>query len=418
MVTHEPTTLSSKPPQLVVVIPCHDEPDLLTTLASLWCCQPPPCCVEVIVVINGCQDDSNTIQKQNHLTHRLAQQWYSERCSELKNRVTPYRLLILFEPTLPARQAGVGSARKMGMDWAVNRLSGRHSESGIIVCLDADCSVEENYLQALFEHFQNHPKTPGCAIHFEHPLTNLPVHQRQGIIYYELYMRYYLHALRWCGFPHAYHTVGSSMAVRPAVYQRQGGMNRRKAGEDFYFLQKIIPLGNFSELRHTTVFPAARPSHRVPFGTGRSIAAWLAGDNNPSLTYDPQAFQALAVLFRRVTSLYDSDPETVLQELPQPLQQFLHQREFRDRLLEVRRHTGSLPAFQKRFFHLFNAFQILKYVHFVTEHAWPKIPVCQAATTLLQSMGELSLHDPDTNHETLLEQYRRLDREGFWMRGW
>src|SRR4029434_9989987 len=102
----------------------------------------------------------------------------------------------------------------------------------------------------------------------------------KAIAAYELHLRYYLQALRTAGFPHGYHTIGSSMAVRARTYMEQGGMNRRQAGEDFYFLHKLIPLGGFTELNSTTVYPLPRPSNRVPFGTGRAVSEWLIQTGN------------------------------------------------------------------------------------------------------------------------------------------
>jgi len=51
-------------------------------------------------------------------------------------------------------------------------------------------------------------------------------------------------------------TVDSYIAVR--------GMNRREAGEDFYFLNKLAKLGDIGQIHATTVYPSARPSRRVP----------------------------------------------------------------------------------------------------------------------------------------------------------
>ena len=338
---------------MVVVIPCHDEPALLDTLNALWRCRPVPCGIEVVVVINGASTDAPAVKARNRRTWEEAQRWRAERA-----RTPPWHLHLLYEPALPPRHAGVGTARKIGMDWAMTRFDGAQRDAGVIVSLDADCTVAENYLNALHDHFKDHPRTPGCTIHFEHPLTTLPPHQRQGIVYYELYMRYYMHTLRWSGFPYAYHTVGSSMAVRAAPYRQQGGMNRRKAGEDFYFLQKIIPLGHFSELRRTTVYPSPRPSLRVPFGTGRVIAAWLSGEKNPGWVCDPKIFQSLGMLFERVPRLYDEPLERHVAALPPPLQQFLKISPWAARIREIATHTRSRLAFQKRFFGVFNAFQV------------------------------------------------------------
>ncbi len=48
-----------------------------------------------------------------------------------------------------------------------------------------------------------------------------------------------------CGVSHAYHTIGSSMAVRCSAYAKIGGMNRRKAGEDFIFYTNLYPRVDF-----------------------------------------------------------------------------------------------------------------------------------------------------------------------------
>lgn len=389
-------------PQLVVVIPCHDEPDLLTTLDSLWRCRPPPCVVEVVVVINGSERDPPSVQAQNRQTWVAAQAW-------IDAHQEPDRLyVLLFEPTLPDRQAGVGTARKIGMDWAVTRFDGAWREQGIIVCLDADCVVAVNYLEALHAHFTAHPQTPGCAIYFEHPLAGLSPRHRQSIVHYELYLRYYLHGLRWSGFPHAFHTVGSSMAVRAGPYRRQGGMNRRKAGEDFYFLQKMIPLGAFSDLCTTTVFPSPRRSHRVPFGTGRAMIDDQTGAKDLRLVCDPQIFDDLGSLFMRVEQLY---LETAFDQLPHTLLLFLTVHQWPARLAEMRANTTTLPTFRKRFFQGFNGFHLLKYVHFSMEQSGQRVPVTQAAAILLEKMG---MESTTTEREGLLTRYRQLDQNGHW----
>ena len=84
-----------------------------------------------------------------------------------------------------------------------------------------------------------------------------------AITQYELHLRYYLNAVRSTGYPYAYHTVGSSFTVRADVYCKEGGMNRRQGGEDFYFIQKVAQRGNFSECNATRVVASPRPSDRV-----------------------------------------------------------------------------------------------------------------------------------------------------------
>ena len=281
---------------IVVVIPCFNEPDLIGCLEAIWVCARPKCSVEVIVILNSPAGCGAKIASQNQVTLKAADEWITQHCHP---RLAFYTLDF---PGLPARHAGVGLARKIGMDEALRRFDDVGRPEGIISGFDADCRCEPNYLTALERHFQENPRSPGCSIYFEHPLKGpLPPPVYRAIAVYELHLRYYVQALRHAGFPHAHHTVGSCMAVRAGAYRNQGGMNRRKAGEDFYFVHKIIPLGGFTDLTATTVYPSPRPSDRVPFGTGKAVGDILSG--REIKTYPLEAFLDLKQLVERVPAL-------------------------------------------------------------------------------------------------------------------
>ncbi|MGE3825957.1 MAG: glycosyltransferase family 2 protein, partial [Bacteroidia bacterium] len=296
---------------LVIVIPCHNEQHLLRTLNSLAACALPKCKVEVIVVINAAENSSEEILKENTFTEVELQRWI------IRNESAALRCFYIANNALPAKDAGVGLARKIGMDEAVRRFDASGNENGVIVCLDADCTVESNYLTALENHFLLHPSATGCSVYFEHPLegTEFTPQVYEGIIRYELFLRYYNCGLRFSGYPFAWHTIGSSMAVRTKIYQQQGGMNKRKAGEDFYFLTKLFPLGGFTELNDTAVFPSPRPSERVPFGTGKAINKWLEEGTNNLPTYHPKTFTDLAELVELVPELYAAAVDTIQQKI-------------------------------------------------------------------------------------------------------
>nr|VFK19148.1 MAG: Glycosyl transferase family 2 [Candidatus Kentron sp. LFY] len=470
---------------LVVVIPCYDEPDLDSVLDSLWRCARPSCSVEVIVVINAARADTSRVHAQNQRTLALAQRWIAAHGDER------LRFHVLYFPELPHRHAGVGLARRIGMDEAVARFAAVGNPEGVIACLDADCRCDPNYLTALVAHFRAHPKSPGCSIYFEHPLdlgspqsqadleafqsgnpfpgkrqASPPAHCaasmpkastaiRAAIAGYELHLRYYVHGLRYAGSPYAFHTVGSCMAVRTRVYEQQGGMNRRKAGEDFYFLQKIIGLGNFTELRGTRVLPSPRISERTPFGTGRAVADSLAKEDGARYAYAPEVFRDLGKLLSRVGELYgreksasrlaigghddgdgygysddyDNDGSDALDfivaGLPEYVAPFLSAQGFGRRCAEIRRNAASSRSFAKRFHRWFNALLTLKFIHFATDHHYPKVPMEQAARVLLAWCAERdgTWDNPRGNHsnedtpeggllqqrEALLLQYRIID---------
>ncbi len=143
---------------------------------------------------------------------------------------------------------------------------------------------------------------------FEHPLSGneFPEEVYRFITLYELHLRYYFRGLAFSGFPYVFHTVGSAMGVKAFQYVKAGGMNRRQAGEDFYFIQKLVPSGGYFNLNSTTVYPSPRPSFRVPFGTGASIARQTELEDPDFLTYNLQAFREMKVFFRRSEDFYES----------------------------------------------------------------------------------------------------------------
>jgi hypothetical protein len=272
--------------------------------------------------------------------------------------------------------------------------------SGIILCFDADCTCAPNYLCAVDEHFRTRAGSPACSICFEHPLEGeWQPEVYEAVTSYELHLRYYVQALRYAGFPHAYHTIGSSMAVRARAYMEQGGMNRRQAGEDFYFLHKLIPLGGFTELKSTTVFPSPRASDRVPFGTGRAISEWRGAMK----TYPLQAFEDLRIFLAAVPALKSQE----LQNVPESVQTFLSGQNFAEALDEIRRHTSSADAFVKRFYRWFDGFRAMKFVHHARDRFYGEEEVAVAAAKLLERIG---VEAPSKNARELLKLYRDLER--------
>lgn len=391
---------------IVVVIPCHDEDFLLLSLLALKRCGRPRCDVEVIVVINDGEDASASVRAKNGYTYTQAGKWV------LENALPHLKFHIVYKAGLPKKHAGVGLARKIGMDEACFRFAKAGNPNGVIACFDADSSCEATYFKALENHFGENPDAQACGIYFEHPLDGIDHGPAvyEAIALYELHLRYYVQAQRWAGIPHAFQTIGSSMAVRCGAYQQQGGMNKRKAGEDFYFLQKFIPLGHFSEITNTKVVPSPRPSHRVPFGTGKAVESLLQSKKG-CLTYHPDSFKDLQAFLQTGYYNQNSRPREILAGLPASIREFLEGQDFEENFVEIRANTSSQPAFQKRFFQWFDAFMVMKFVHFARDHFHPDVEVKEAAGWLLQTNGLLAQTEAgNLDGRQLLERFRLLGK--------
>lgn len=346
---------------IVVVIPCLREPAVLATLESLCNCELPKCQVEVIVLINHSEAAPRETRIANQQTKKEVDSWIQKHSSsEIKFfAIGPFELR--------KKWAGAGLARKYGMDEAVLRFNSINRADGILVSLDADTLVDKNYLFEIERHFLENRTDVGATIAFEHQKEGLDPNQKEGIELYELYLRYYKEALSFAGYPYSMFTVGSAFAVTASAYVKRGGMNRRQAGEDFYFLQNLVQLGRVGEIDRTKVRPSARLSDRVPFGTGPALRKWMEGDKSLQQTYNFQAFADLKVLFQKVNELYqclEADYNRVLTTLPEAVSAFLKQDHFYSELENLNQNCASPNTFRNRFFQKMNAFRILKFLNF------------------------------------------------------
>ena len=346
---------------MIVVIPCFREPDILLTLESLRQCTGFEGHCEVIILINEPEHCDTGISQFNKATLESLKLWIKE------NVVPGISFFPLGPVRLPSKWAGVGLARKAGMDEALWRFNLIDRTCGIIVSLDADTLVETNYLQAIKAHFDSHPADVGATIRVSHITEGIPEYQATGIRLYETYMQYYKEALTWSGFPHALTTIGSAFAVTAGAYQRRGGMTRRKAGEDFYFLQTLTQTWRVGEIDATTVHPSARVSQRVPFGTGPVMKKWMEGSPELWYAFNLEAFGDLKVLFARRKQFYNTTPvpfEDFQDPLPDSVTAFIREEKLAPRFSELSANCSSAEIFSLRFFQIFNAFKALRFLHF------------------------------------------------------
>lgn len=394
--------------KFIVVIPCFNEPDLLKTFQSLKNCQAIKSAIEVITVINSAEDTEKEIVEQNITTYMEAKHWISQNEHDL------FRYHLIHVKNLPSKFAGAGMARKIGMDEAVARFNKLEQENGVILSMDADTTVDTGYFVELEKHFEKFPQTNAATIYFEHPTKGNEFNQTvyNAVRIYELHMRYYKKALEFIGFPYAFYTVGSCFAVNVRSYVKQGGMNRKKAGEDFYFLHKVFPLGNCHELSTTAVYPSPRISDRVPFGTGPMIQSIIDSGDKEFLTYRFAAFKELKILFsiyERFFRAQDADIDQILTNLPDCLTEFLVTSNVKSAVQEINQNSSQLPSFKKRFFNWFDAFRILKFLNFAHEAFYPKGELFNEANELYHLITNKMLKD--NTCKMLLEEYRILDKQ-------
>lgn len=391
---------------IIIVVPAYNEPGICKLLDSLALCSEPECNAEVIIVVNAPLDAVEESIENNKTTIKNIESWKKE------NSNCFFRLFAFIADQQAISDWGVGLARKTGMDEAVRRFNCLDNPGGIILNLDADCQVEKNYFVSVCDELLNKKDRTACSIYFEHPLAgnDFPENIYNYITLYELHLRYYFQGLAYSGFPYVFHTVGSAIAVKALQYVKAGGMNRRQAGEDFYFIQKLVPAGGYFNLNSTTVYPSPRTSSRVPFGTGASIGK-LTEENSPTLfTYNMLAFKELRYFFGMTEKFYHFTPEELpecYKSFPTGLKYFIDEIEWIGKMMEIKNNTSGLASFRKRFFGWFNMFRIVKYLNLVHIEFFEKKPVDVSASELLENTGIDFISKEPLN---LLLYYRELEK--------
>lgn len=387
---------------LIVTIPCFNESYLTQTLDSLAACDATVGTTEVIVMFNGSEKNGKNVVEQNQNSIKAFDDWVFNYKGSLR-----FHKIVHLE--LPKKHAGVGLARKIVMDEAVARFQSINKD-GVIVCFDADSIVESNYLKVIEQSFENN-EVGGASIHFAHPYENMEDAVLQnGIIQYELHLRYYVNALRYCNYPFAFHTIGSSMACKTSIYCKVAGMNRRKAGEDFYFLHKIIPSTKFIDITETQVIPSPRISDRVPFGTGRAQMQWKESRETVLETYNPDIFKEIKVFVDGVGTLCECKQEDSIRAFVKNqtpgIQSYLNENEFVESILETHKYTNSTDTFYKRFWNWLDGFRMLKIVHFLRDEYYSNTTIQSASNDLLEMLG----HKKEEGVIDLLERYKQIDQ--------
>jgi len=385
--------------KIICVIPSFNEAGLIRVLDAMISCEPlEEGTIEILVVLNEGED----ADKEVVLFHD--QQFEELNNFGQINNDDSFCIHVIRARNLKAKFAGVGLARKIGMDEAAKRFLSVDRPDGIIASLDADVRLSTNYFPVLLSHYNQTDSLRAGNVFFEHDLSRSEnTLEKSGIIQYELHLRYHIIMQKYIGLPYAYHTIGSAMSVRASAYLRHFGMNKRKAGEDFYFLHKYIKTGDFKLIKEATVFPSPRYSERVPFGTGRAVQQ-IVESKEAYTTYDPASYLVLFSLIDRLNEIYENPDSLAAIANPEILAYIGEV--LQHKFLEIKKNTTNFSSFEKRFFQWFDAFQLIKYLHHMRGHGHPDVDLKFALTVLFD---KINLNLPEGQEAQLL-QLRKYER--------
>lgn len=281
------------------------------------------------------------------------------------------------------KNGGVGLARKIGMDSALGLFDYSLDKKKILVCLDADCTVSENYLEEIIINYNSKNMFAGY-VHFEHPFPEDEDILR-AIICYELFLRYYVLGLRFANSPYAFFTIGSTMLCDVESYIKIEGMNKRKAAEDFYFLEKLGKHYKIETIENAVVYPSPRGSFRVPFGTGQRVNRYLSKIQNEYLLYNPNSFLILKdwiKLFHN-NNFMTTEYLSKAKKINTALYNFLMENNFEaswNKIILNSRNQKQIELQKKRWF---DGFRTLKLIHYLRDYGFPPVNMFDAIDEML-----------------------------------
>lgn len=341
----------------IVVIPCYNEDFIFNTLESLnlalqKCTNK---LVELIIVINSSENSpiehvKNNIKVYNYLLD------ISNNCTIHFN----FSLHLILLEKIPSKIAGVGYARRIGMDEALCRFNDISNPNGLIISLDADSLVSENYFKKIFSFHRNNPKIESFVLGFKHNFNEnfFSKDEISACKLYEKYLLYHKNMLKSSGFPHYFHTIGSCFGFIANAYIKAGAMPCRQAGEDFYFIHKLANFANIGEISDILVFPAPRISNRVPFGTGKAIANII--ENKYIDVYNPKLYKILKNFFSSFDLFYEIKTINI-DLISKYIVNFVGKEKLNNIFNDCFKNSSSYKLFKKRLFVHFNAFWIIKF---------------------------------------------------------
>lgn len=273
---------------------------------------------------------------------------------------------------LPVKM-GVGLARKIGADIAVNLIFHDKVCSHIVHSTDADVQIPRGYFASTINY-------GGACSGYTFPFRH---HAEKGfelaMQLYEFSLHYYVAGLEYAGSKYAFHTVGSCLAFSAEAYAKVRGFPKRAAGEDFYLLNKLAKVDDIEALKEPVIEVAGRGSDRVPFGTGPALTkiSNLKSPEDTYLFYSPQVFRCLKIFLKSLPDYWGLAKEVIYSEHYVEISAALESIGFYHVLDKILNQAKSREQFIRASSDWFDAFKTLKFIHYLRNNYFPSVAIAE-----------------------------------------
>ncbi len=307
----------------------------------------------VVVVVNNANNSPQSIKDNNQLT--------IQKINENNYQFTLAVIDAAFSGLeLPLKHAGVGLARKIGMDLALPHLT---SPQSLIFCTDADTQVSPDYLSKVKQIFKSQ-NTSAAVIGFSH-LKSQDSAINDAIGQYEKFLKTTAEKMQRAGSPYGYVSMGSTIVCTAEAYCAVGGMPRKKATEDFYFLQELTKYCGVHNISETLVFPSPRPISRVYLGTGFRMEQIQNGFDIAKLFYSEGAFWYLSQWLQLGSHAWEVNLKDLFKNtntIHPNLVEFLKLESIEDIWSKIQNNAPSKSHFTEQFHRWFDGLKTIRFL--------------------------------------------------------
>lgn len=260
------------------------------------------------------------------------------------------------------RDYGVGLARKIGCDIALEYYTDGFIKQPWIYSTDADVVLPKTYFS---QSIKASDKNSAIVLDFEHISDDDKLNGLQ--FYYDFKLRYYRAGIAYAGSAYDYIPLGSTLIVNMECYAQVRGFPKRNAGEDFYLLNKLSKVKPIKYLVDGLVVKIkSRFSDRVPFGTGPAlIQINELSSVDDYKYYHPRCFKYLKKWIQFLNNRWTKGGLIVEKPSDKILLELYVYFGCKGLFEKAAKQISSQARWQQFIHQWFDAFKVLKMVHFL-----------------------------------------------------
>ena len=313
----------------------------------------------VILVINNSIDSNQSIKNNNESTNQLI---------KLYKFNFEYVILDYYSSgyELPNKKAGVGVARKIGMDYCLEYST----KDSLLFCLDADTLISKKYLSQIIQCY-NKKDFNTCIVKFLHQKSSNPKTEK-AIRLYEKILYTIADKIKKSKSPYGYVSMGSTIICKVKAYVAVGGMPKKSAAEDFYFMQALAKYDSIHFIDDYLVYPSSRLEMRVYLGTGFRLLQYNEKEKFIDLNFSENCFNVIKKIIEFVESHYKTSYDLFLKELNKNFDDkicnFIYKHDIKKIWEKINNHAKSKKQFMFFFHQWFDALKIMQLLKFLNKN--------------------------------------------------